>query len=117
MYVASQLDESWLLSVQRKLYAQSRENPGYVFRKLWGCITDPRNLRIALSRVAQNQGRRTAGVDGFTVKSVLDAGADAFVANVRAEMRSGAYRPSPVRRVLTPSQGNQRSIDRWGSPP
>jgi hypothetical protein len=46
MYVAPQLDKSWLLSVQRKLYERSRTNPDYAFRKLWGLITDPRNLRI-----------------------------------------------------------------------
>ncbi len=105
MYVASQLDTSWLLNVQRKLYAQSRKNPDYVFRKLWGLITDLRNLRIALSRVAQNKGKRTAGVDGLTVRTVLEEGAEAFVEHVRAELRSGAYRPSPVRRVLIPKPG------------
>jgi hypothetical protein len=41
---AAPLDESWLLNVQQKLYARSRNNPGYVFRKLWGFVTDARNL-------------------------------------------------------------------------
>jgi hypothetical protein len=48
MNVAPQLDTSWLLSVQRKLYELSRTNPDYAFEKLWGLITDPRNLRIAV---------------------------------------------------------------------
>src|SRR5476651_2626412 len=99
MYVASQLDGSWLLIVQGKLYAQSRENPDYVFRKLWGLITDRRNLRIALSRVAQNQGRRTAGVDGLTVRTVLEEGVEAFVEHVRAELKSGVYRPARLARA------------------
>jgi len=55
-YVASQSEKDWLLSVQRKLYARSYENPGYVFCKLWGLITDPRNLRVALARVASQNG-------------------------------------------------------------
>src|SRR5579872_5334374 len=62
MYVASELDKSWLLDVQRKLHARSRTNPSYVFCKLWGLITDSRNLRIAVVRVARNRGSRTSGV-------------------------------------------------------
>jgi hypothetical protein len=46
MYVAPSSDKDWLLSEQRKLYARSYENPDYVFRKLWGLMTDPRNRRL-----------------------------------------------------------------------
>jgi RNA-directed DNA polymerase len=80
MYVSSRLEWSWLQSVQRTLYSRSENNPDYVFRKLWGLITDPRNLRLALARVARNRGRRTAGVDGITVRTILRDGVDAFIA-------------------------------------
>jgi RNA-directed DNA polymerase len=105
MYVAAQLDESWLRTEQRKLYTRSSNNPAYVFCKLWGLLTDPRNLRMAFARVARNKGRRTAGVDGVTVGHVLRDGVDAFLANVRTDLRSGAYRPSPTRRVRIPKPG------------
>ncbi len=36
MYVATSLDKSWLRSAQSKLYARSRNEPDYVWRKLWG---------------------------------------------------------------------------------
>lgn len=64
MYVALQSDKDWIQSVQRKLYTRSKNDLDYVFDKLWGLITDPCNLRIALERVARNKGHRTAGVDG-----------------------------------------------------
>jgi retron-type reverse transcriptase len=80
-------------------------------------MTDPRNLRLAFGRVARNRGRRTAGVDGFTVRSVVAKGVDAFVDEVRKELRSGAFRPSPVRRVLIRSQGNPGSFAPWVSRP
>jgi RNA-directed DNA polymerase len=105
MYVASKFDKDWLLNVQRMLYARSRATSGYVFRKLWGLVTDPQNLRIALSRVARNRGRRTAGVDGVTVYQLMKRDIDAFISEVRLELRSGAYRPSAVRRVLIPKIG------------
>ena len=71
MYVASDSDKEWFLNVQQKLYTRSWENPDYAFRKLWGLITDPRNLRCSLARVARNKGSRTAGVDGITVRMIL----------------------------------------------
>lgn len=104
MYVAPRPDWDWLQSEQRKLYARSEKQVDYVFCKLWGLVTDPRNLRMALARVAGNRGRRTAGVDGITVGRVVKR-VDAFVAELRSELRSGAYRPLPVRRVLIPKIG------------
>ena len=60
-------DKVWLLSVQRKLYQWSRENPEGQYRELWGWITDSRNLQCAWRTVATNKGRRAPGVDGVTV--------------------------------------------------
>ncbi len=104
MYVAPRPDWDWLRIAQRALYARSEKDTAHVFRKLWGLVTDPRNLRMALARVASNRGRRTAGVDGITVARLTNR-TDAFIAEVRAELRSDAYRPSPVRRVLIPKIG------------
>lgn len=116
MYVANPLDKSWLLSEQRKLHKQSLKTPDYIFSKLWGLVTDLRNLRIAFERVARNKGRRTAGVDGLTVKAVLREGVEAFVEQLRGEMRSGKYRPSPVRRVLIPKPGQPGKFRPLGIP-
>ncbi len=116
MYVVPQSDKDWLLNEQRKLYTRSMENPDYVFRKLWGLVTDERNLRIAVARVSRNRGRRTAGVDGLTLRMAIRNGVDAFVANARAELRSGAYRPSPVRRVQIPKAGQPGKFRGLGIP-
>jgi RNA-directed DNA polymerase len=106
MYVVSQSDKDWLLSEQRKLYARSWDNPDYVFHKLWGLVTDLRNLRIAFGRIASNRGRRSAGVDGQTVASILATqGADVVLEQIRGQLRSRAFRPQPVRRVLIPKPG------------
>jgi len=61
-----QADKAWLLSVQCKLYQWSRQNLDESYRELWNWIIDPRNLRCAWARVATNQGKRTAGIDGKT---------------------------------------------------
>lgn len=116
MYVATQLDKSWLLDVQRKLYARSWNNSAYVWRKLWGLVTDQRNLKHALERVSRNRGARSAGVDGMTVRKVLRRGADDFVERLRGELRSGPYRPNPVRRVLIPKAGQPGRFRPLGIP-
>lgn len=117
MYVAPRTDWSWLLIEQKKLYRRSWEIPEYVFRKLWGLVTDLRNLRVSLARIARNKGRRTAGVDGVTVRKVLsEEGAEQYLVSLRAELRSGTYRPSPVRRVLIPKNGQPGKFRPLGIP-
>jgi group II intron reverse transcriptase/maturase len=116
VYAASTLDKSWLLTEQRKAHTRSMQNPDYVFGKLWGLITDPRNLRIAVERVARNRGARTAGVDGITVRRILRDGVDTFIAEVRSDLRDGSYRPSPVRRVLIPKAGQPGKFRPLGIP-
>jgi len=105
MYVATQADKDWLLNEQRKLYARSFDNPEFIHRKLWGLVTDPRNLRCSLSRVARNKGSRTAGVDGITVRRILKDGEETFIQGLRVELRSRKYKPSPARRVNIPKPG------------
>jgi len=117
MYVAPASDKTWLLTEQRKLHERSRKEPDYVFHKLWGLVTDTRNLRNALARVASNKGKRTPGVDGVTVGSMLATeGADAFVGRLRAALRSHEYRPSPARRVLIPKTGQLGKFRPLGIP-
>jgi RNA-directed DNA polymerase len=117
MYMASSSERNWLLNVQRRLYRKSWNESGYVFRELWGLVTDPRNLRNALARVARNKGRRTAGVDGMTVRRVLNqVGAFRYIGRVRGALRSGAYKPSPVRRVLIPKVGQPGKFRPLGIP-
>jgi RNA-directed DNA polymerase len=115
-YAAPQSDRDWLQSVQTTLYTRSMENPDYVFRKLWGLITDLRNLRSALARVARKKGSRSPGVDGITIRTVVAEGVDSFVAQLRAELRSDAYRPSPVRRVNLPKPGHPGKFRPLGIP-
>ena len=116
MYVAAQADVAWLRNEQQKLHARSMNQPDYVFAKLWGLVTDPRNLRIALSRVARNHGRHTAGVDRVTVRMALAQGGEALVKEIRTQLRAGTYRPKPVRRVLIPKAGQPGKFRALGIP-
>ncbi len=116
MYVATEPDKAWLLSKQRVLHTRSAENPGYEFCKLWGLVTDPVNLRIAFQRVARNRGSRTGGIDRMTVRQVIAKGVEAFLSEIRSDLRAGTYRPSPARRVLIPKAGQPRAFRPLGIP-
>jgi len=116
MYIDTEEAVLWLQSVQRKLYARSRENPDYQFQELWGLVTDPRNLRMAFVRVQRNRGARSAGVDRITVRKIVQQGVEQFLAVLRKELRDGSFRPSPVRRVLIPKAGKPGAFRPLGIP-
>jgi RNA-directed DNA polymerase len=116
MYVATKEDTLWLQNVQRALYTRSKEDLGYVFEKLWGLVTDPRNLRIAFARVQRNRGARTAGIDRVTVRKILQTGVTPFLDEIRKDLRGGTFRPEPVRRVLIPKAGQPGKFRPLGIP-
>ena len=112
-----QADQAWLLNVQTKLYQWSRENTEQPYRDLWNWVTDPRNLRCAWRRIAANKGKRTPGVDGETVGSIRrDKGEAAFLDNVRVELLTNSYRPSPCRRKMIPKRGKPGKFRPLGIP-
>ena len=112
-----QADEAWILGVQRKLYQWSKANPDDAWRDLWGWLTDARTLRCAWRRVASNRGKRTPGVDGMTVDRIrAKVGEQRFLDRLQTELRSGAYRTSPSRRVLIPKAGKPGQFRPLGIP-
>ena len=103
MDLGDQADDVWLLNVQRKLHQWRRNHPEDSYRDLWNWTTDIRNLRCAWRQIAQNQGRRTAGVDGMTVAGICEAiGVGLFLEQIHNDLKSGRYKPSPSRRKLIP---------------
>lgn len=116
MDVDHQADEAWILGVQRKLYQWSKANPDAAWGDMWGWMTNIHTLRCAWQRVASNRGRRTAGVDGITVGRIRRSGEQRFLEELQVELRSGAYRPSPSRRVLIPKAGKPGQFRPLGIP-
>jgi RNA-directed DNA polymerase len=67
-------------------------------------------------RVRGNKGARSAGVDGQTAYSVeKERGTDAFLRDVREQLRSRTFRPLPVRERMIPKPGS-RTKRRLGIP-
>ena len=113
----NQAPQAWLLSVQRKLYQWSRENLETPYRDLWNWVTDPRNLYMAWKTIAGNRGKQTPGVDGATVEKIATGkGVGLFLHELREELRSGDYRPSPARRKWIPKPGKPGKFRPLGIP-
>lgn len=112
-----QADAAWILGVQRKLYQWSQANPDEAWRDMWGWLTDARMLRHAWRHIVSNRGARSAGIDGVTADSIRKKGKEQrFLDQLKAELRSGAYRPSPSRRKLIPKAGKPGQFRPLGIP-
>ena len=98
-------DSAWLAvrRMQTKLHRWASADSTRRFGDLFNLVYDPAFLIHAWERVRSNDGARTAGVDGLTVAQIeTRVGVHAFLGQVRCLLKSGEYRPSPVRRVKIP---------------
>jgi group II intron reverse transcriptase/maturase len=95
--------------LQRSLYVAAKVNRARRFHALYDRIWRSDILLAAWERVRGNKG--AAGIDGQTLSMIERQGAAAFLAELQTSLRSGAYRPQPVRRVYVPKpDGRQRPL-------
>jgi RNA-directed DNA polymerase len=95
--------------LQRKLYVCAKRSKTWRFHALYDRICRGDVLREAWKRVRSNRG--AAGVDEESIQSIEEKGVDGFLEGIRADLMSGRYRPSPVRRRYIPkADGKQRPL-------
>ena len=58
--------------IQRYFARKAQAQPTYRFRDLYSLVWKPSYLEYALNCVLANQGSRSAGIDGVTVKAFQD---------------------------------------------
>jgi RNA-directed DNA polymerase len=89
--------------LRRKLAHKAKQEPGFRFYALFDRIYRDDVLRTAFALVLDHNG--APGVDGMTCQEILDLDApdwEAFFQGLHEELRTGAYRPQPVKRVYIP---------------
>ena len=97
-----------VLKIQAKLHRWASEDPHRRFDDLFNLVTDPGFLLVAWDRVRHNKGARTAGVDGETARYIEAVrGAEGFLAELREDLKTRAFRPLPVRRRAIPKAGGK----------
>ena len=101
--------EARVLGIQTKLHHWATNDPGRRFDDLFNLVGDPAFLLVGWRRVKGNKGARTAGVDGRTALYVSAVrGEEAFLADLRAELKARRFRPLPVRERLIPKPGGSK---------
>src|ERR1700719_3708108 len=95
--------------LQRRLWAAAKRSPGRRFHALYDHICRGDVLREAWKRVRANKG--AAGVDAETIADVEQYGAERFVEELGAALRTQRYRPGVVlRRYIPKADGRKRPL-------
>ena len=87
-------------TLQRNLYVKAKEEPAYRFYSLYDKIWRKDILRRAYQVAKSRKG--SSGVDGVTFERIESEGAAEWIGRLQGSLRTGAYRPQPVRRVYIP---------------
>jgi RNA-directed DNA polymerase len=103
--------------MQAKLHRWAAADPDRRFDDLFNLVHDPATLLLAFDRVATNRGARTAGSDGLTVARIeAEIGVPRFLDELRGLIKSGQFRPQPVRERKIPKPGGSGKVRRLGIP-
>jgi RNA-directed DNA polymerase len=105
---APEVAQSRVLGIQRKLHKWAEDDQDRRFQDLHNLVCDPATLMVAWQRVRANRGSRSAGVDrqnAYDVERRL--GVERFLGELREELRSGSFRPAPVKERLIPKRGGK----------
>jgi RNA-directed DNA polymerase len=89
---------------------KAKQEPGFRFYTLYDRIYRDDVLRTAWWLVLAHNG--APGVDGMSCQDIIDGpGAATFLRELHEELRTGNYRPQPVKRVYIPKpDGRQRPL-------
>jgi RNA-directed DNA polymerase len=95
--------------MQAKLHRWAGEDSSCRFGDLFNLVCDPVFLAEAWLRVKENKGSQTPGIDGATVALIENrpGGVGAFLDGIRASLKSGEFRPEPVRQVMIPKKSGK----------
>lgn len=103
-------DRAWwaVRRMQTKLHCWAVDDVDRRFDDLYNLVCDPAFLIVAWERVAGNKGSRTPGVDRATVAQIRHRiGVEAFLGEVREQLKTRIFVPVAVRQVMIPKGGGK----------
>jgi RNA-directed DNA polymerase len=95
--------------MQVKLHRWAGEDSSRRFGDLFNLVCDLDFLAEAWGRARRNKGAGTPGIDGVSAAAVEHraGGVNAFLEEIRGQLRAGTYRPSEVRQVMIPKKNGK----------
>ncbi len=94
--------------IQTKLHRWATDDSNRRFDDLYNLVCDPAVLAEAWRRVRGNRGARSAGVDRQAAHHISTVrGEDAFLAELRADLKARTFEPLPVRERMIPKAGGK----------
>jgi RNA-directed DNA polymerase len=94
--------------MQAKLHRWAGEDSSRRFGDLFNLVYDLEFLAEAWLRVKGNKGSRTPGIDAATVADIENRiGVGVFLGRIRDSLKSGEFRPVPVRQVMIPKKSGK----------
>jgi len=101
--------EDKVRKLQRSLWVSAKRSKTRRFHALYDRVSRSDILLEAWKRVKANRG--AAGVDGHTLAAIEEGGVEEFLMEIQTALKTGRYRPSPVRRRNIPkSDGKNRPL-------
>ena len=95
--------------LQNKLYLTAKKCSSRRFHALYDKVYRDDVLCEAWKRVKANKGSN--GVDGITIEDIEKKGINRCLTEIQSGLKSGIYKPLPVRRVMIPKpDGSQRPL-------
>ena len=103
-----------VFAIQSRFAIHANHVKDHIFHNLYNLICRREWLEKALNAVLDNEGSKTAGVDGITKRNLFetDEARDKFLDELQDELKTGNYHPLPVLRKWIPKRkkGEQRPI-------
>jgi len=94
--------------MQAKLHRWAGEDRSRRFGDLFNLVSDLEFLAEGWLRVKANAGSKTPGIDKATVADIENRiGVGVFLNGIRDSLKSGEFRPVPVRQVMIPKKSGK----------
>jgi RNA-directed DNA polymerase len=95
-----------LQDLRRSLYVKAKAESTWRFWGLYVHVCKMETLREAYQMAKKNNG--APGIDGVTFEAIEESGAEMFLQQIRDELVTNTYRPTPVRRKEIPKDGGNK---------
>jgi RNA-directed DNA polymerase len=95
-----------LQDLRRSLYVKAKAESTWCFWGLYVHVCKMETLREAYQMAKKNNG--APGIDGVTFEAIEESGVEMFLQQIRDELVTNTYRPTPVRRKEIPKDGGNK---------